>query len=54
MSAQAVGTALNKNQICLIIPCHRVIGKNGNLIGYGGGIKNKALLLELENKYKNK
>lgn len=48
MSAQAVGGALNANQICLIIPCHRVIGAHGNLTGYGGGIKNKIELLKLE------
>lgn len=48
MSSQAVGHALNKNPICLIIPCHRVIGKNSNLVGYGGGIERKRYLLELE------
>lgn len=48
MSAQAVGHALNRNPICLIIPCHRVIGKNGKLIGYGAGIERKRYLLELE------
>ena len=48
MSAQAVGGALAWNPICIIIPCHRVIGANGKLTGYGGGIKNKSLLLELE------
>lgn len=48
MSAQAVGGAVGKNPICIIIPCHRVIGSNGNLIGYGGGMKNKVELLKLE------
>ena len=48
MSAQAVGGAVGWNPICLIIPCHRVIGTNGSLTGYGGGIKNKIKLLELE------
>lgn len=48
MSAQAVGGAVGRNPICLIIPCHRVMGSNGNLTGYGGGIKNKIKLLELE------
>lgn len=49
MSAQAVGGAVGWNPICIIIPCHRVVGANGNLIGYGGGIKNKVALLKLEN-----
>lgn len=48
MSAQAVGRAVGWNPICIIIPCHRVIGSNGNLTGYGGGINNKIKLLELE------
>ena len=48
MSAQAVGRALGWNPICIIIPCHRVIGTDGKLTGYGGGIKNKIALLELE------
>lgn len=46
---QAVGGAVGWNHICIIIPCHRVVGANGNLIGYGGGIKNKVALLKLEN-----
>ena len=49
MSAQAVGVAVGWNPICIIIPCHRVVGKDGNLTGYGGGIKNKIELLKLEN-----
>lgn len=48
MSAQAVGGAVGKNPICIIVPCHRVVGQNGNLTGYGGGIKNKISLLKLE------
>ena len=48
MSAQAVGGALNKNCICIIVPCHRVIGQSGNLVGFGGKVKNKIKLLELE------
>ena len=48
MSAQAVGGAVGWNPICLIVPCHRVVGKNGSLTGYGGGLQNKVKLLELE------
>ena len=48
MSAQAVGGAVGWNPICIIIPCHRVVGTNKSLTGYGGGIKNKKALLELE------
>ncbi|MDD7281852.1 MAG: methylated-DNA--[protein]-cysteine S-methyltransferase [Erysipelotrichaceae bacterium] len=44
MSSQAVGQAVGWNPICIIIPCHRVIGKDGNLTGYGGGITNKIAL----------
>ena len=48
MSAQAVGGAVGWNPICIIIPCHRVVGANNKITGYGGGIKNKIKLLELE------
>ena len=48
MSAQAVGQALKHNPICIIIPCHRVIGSNNKLTGYNGGINNKIELLKLE------
>lgn len=48
MSAQAVGRAVGWNPICIIIPCHRVVGTNGNLTGYSGGIENKVALLTLE------
>lgn len=49
MSSQAVGGAVGANPICIIIPCHRVLGANNNLTGYGGGINNKIALLENEN-----
>lgn len=45
MSPQAVGGAVGSNPICIIIPCHRIVGSNGSLTGYGGGIKNKVALL---------
>ncbi len=48
MSAQAVGGAVGHNPISIIIPCHRVIGANGNLTGYAGGIDKKLELLKLE------
>ena len=48
MSAQAVGTVLGSNPLCIIIPCHRVIGSNGKIGGYSGGINNKIMLLKLE------
>lgn len=48
MSAQAVGGAVGWNPICIIIPCHRVVGTNGSLTGYGGGMENKIKLLEIE------
>lgn len=48
MSAQAVGGAVGWNPICIVIPCHRVIGANGALVGYGGGIRNKIALLRHE------
>ena len=48
MSSQAVGWAVGWNPLCIIIPCHRVVGANGSLTGYGGGIKNKVELLKLE------
>ena len=48
MSAQAVGGAAGSNPVSLIIPCHRVIGTNGSLTGYGGGIDKKIKLLKLE------
>ncbi|NLZ76000.1 MAG: methylated-DNA--[protein]-cysteine S-methyltransferase [Erysipelotrichia bacterium] len=48
MSAQAVGGAVGHNPISIIIPCHRVIGSDGSITGYGGGIDNKIELLKLE------
>lgn len=48
MSAQAVGGAVGWNPISIIVPCHRVVGSNGELTGYGGGLKNKKALLKLE------
>jgi len=48
MSAQAVGGAVGHKAISLIIPCHRVVGANGSLTGYAGGIEKKARLLALE------
>lgn len=48
MSSQAVGNAISHNPICLIIPCHRVLGKKNGLVGYAGGIERKEYLLNLE------
>lgn len=48
MSAQAVGGAVGHNSISIIIPCHRVVGSDGNLTGYAGGIDKKVRLLTLE------
>lgn len=50
--ARAVGSANNKNPIPIIIPCHRVIGKNNTLVGYAGGLQIKKYLLDLEKTYK--
>lgn len=50
---RAVGMANNKNPLPIIIPCHRVIGSNGKLIGYTGGLKLKNYLLELEKSHTN-
>lgn len=47
-ACRAVGMANNKNPIPIIIPCHRVIGSNGNLVGYAGGLKLKEYLLKIE------
>ena len=49
MSAQAVGGAVARNPIAIIVPCHRVIGANGELVGYEYGTEIKTALLELEN-----
>lgn len=49
--ARAVGQALNKNPLMILIPCHRVIGKNQQLIGYNGGIEVKSYLINLEKQH---
>lgn len=48
MSAQAIGGAVGKNPVGIIVPCHRVVGKGGKLTGFAGGIEVKRRLLELE------
>jgi O-6-methylguanine DNA methyltransferase len=48
MSAQAVGQAVGANPIAIVIPCHRVLGADGSLTGYAGGIHYKKALLQLE------
>lgn len=48
MSAQAVGGAVSHNEISILVPCHRVVGTNGSLTGYAGGIDKKIALLKLE------
>jgi len=50
---RAAGTANGKNKLAIIVPCHRVIGSNGSLVGYSGGLKNKQWLLEHEARYNN-
>jgi methylated-DNA-[protein]-cysteine S-methyltransferase len=47
-AARAVGTVMNRNPIPIVLPCHRVIGANGKLVGYGGGLERKERLLRLE------
>jgi methylated-DNA-[protein]-cysteine S-methyltransferase len=47
-AARAVGTAMNRNPIPIVLPCHRVVGSTGSLVGYGGGIERKVALLRLE------
>jgi len=47
-ASRAVGAANGKNPISIIVPCHRVIGASGKLTGYGGGLPNKKILLDLE------
>ncbi len=53
-AARAVGAANGKNPISIIVPCHRVIGNTGKLVGYGGGLPIKETLLELEKKHQTK
>ncbi len=47
-AARAVGGALNRNPVPIVLPCHRVIGSTGSLVGYGGGLERKRALLRLE------
>jgi methylated-DNA-[protein]-cysteine S-methyltransferase len=47
-AARAVGTVMNRNPVPIVLPCHRVIGANGALVGYGGGLERKEQLLKLE------
>lgn len=53
MSAQAVGTAVGKNNLNLLIPCHRVVASNNSLAGYAGGIDRKITFLKLEGAFKD-
>lgn len=50
-ACRAVGMANNKNPLLIVVPCHRVIGSNGALVGYGGGLNNKSYLLKLEKEH---
>jgi methylated-DNA-[protein]-cysteine S-methyltransferase len=47
-AARAVGTACNRNPLPIVVPCHRVVGAGGKLVGFGGGVWRKKILLELE------
>jgi methylated-DNA-[protein]-cysteine S-methyltransferase len=47
-AARAVGTVMNRNPIPIVLPCHRVVGASGSLVGYGGGLERKEALLRLE------
>ena len=47
-AARAVGTVMNRNRLPIVLPCHRVVGATGNLVGYAGGLERKVKLLELE------
>ena len=47
-AARAVGTVMNRNPVPIVLPCHRVVGSTGSLVGYAGGLDRKRLLLELE------
>jgi methylated-DNA-[protein]-cysteine S-methyltransferase len=47
-TAQEVGAAVARNPLCIVIPCHRVVGADGRLTGYAGGLKRKRFLLDLE------
>lgn len=50
-AVRAVGMANGRNPLAIIVPCHRVVGKNGSLTGFSGGLQNKDILLKLEEKY---
>jgi methylated-DNA-[protein]-cysteine S-methyltransferase len=50
-SARAAGAATGRNPICVIVPCHRIVGANGSLTGYAGGLAKKHALLELEGRF---
>lgn len=52
-AARAVGTVMNRNPIPIVLPCHRVVGANGALVGYGGGLERKEKLLKLEGALEN-
>lgn len=52
-AVRAVGTCNGKNRLCIVVPCHRVIGSTGNLVGYGGDLWRKKWLLEHEIKYEH-
>ena len=47
-AARAVGTVMNRNRIPIVLPCHRIVGSSGELVGYGGGLDRKERLLRLE------
>lgn len=53
MSSQAVGSAVGRNELSIIVPCHRVVGTNGSLTGYAGGIDKKIQLLKLEGAFED-
>lgn len=50
-ACRAVGMANNRNRLALLIPCHRVVGKHGSLVGYEGGLEKKAWLLDFERRH---
>ena len=52
-ACRAVGMANNRNPVSIIVPCHRVVGSDGSLVGYGGGLGVKKFLLELEGENRN-
>lgn len=51
-AVRAVGGALNKNPVAIVVPCHRVVGASGTLVGFAGGLQNKSVLLGLESRYR--